>query len=444
MRAESANVSKSEKLLLSLSGLSSAPLCLFLFLFFALLSSAAVPLAARIAVPSASLLLAAVLLPLLYGSINASTSVSTGKYHIPLAVSALLFVSSAALCFTPLSSQIAATVLFCITFPVCILSALTFSFALAHIRSTLIQNSDKRFWFLSKMVQLAGAAAFGLFIFLSFHFGFFSLANCAYAAAALFLIGAVAAYFGSAAHMPRFIRLKLAAKTSARHKYKRMYAPFFVRQTAPFSVGYFLAAAALAAFAPSVFAQLEGAYAAAAIGAFVLSLVLTALLAEKIILNRKSFPIILAAALFTLAGTGLAVSAFALDGISAIASALVSCVLAGAGAGIFTAVKNYNIEDLAVNSDIKSGAAVHFYNFLFVCAFCAVSAMFFLSAEYLLYIAAALPVASVIAFAFAKKRQSELAMDTIDLFEEGEIIRDIEIDELVEAEQIGKKGEVEE
>jgi len=445
VKQSKANVSVRDRILVSLGGLVSAPLCAYAVLFsgvFYNVNDAAVWFAVVL-----SLAACVACWPFLYYLFRGSMSVAGGRYHIPLAVTTVAGALSTALVFScPAAPEALAGILFCIALPVSAVSMQVFLFLYGSIRSKIEGEDERRPRQFRAIAELAGVAALIVCIALSAHLikaeaDF--IAACGQLAAVLFLAAGFCVYFGSVSFLPRYIRLIPPLKRTAFQKFKGFYAPVFAKAHALSRVAhcFFYAAAFMVLLSALMFPPVG---VVLFLGAAALCYAAVAYFIEKLVSVRTVFRLSVAV------GASIPVCAF----LAALAAGLgnapffpyalfvLSGVILGCGGGIARAVQNYRMQEIELGTSASEGIVRIFFMLLSFVAFAAAALTVRLSAvfggaiqqatavfggfEFIVFPTVFVLSIGVCVTAVLQKRRGSIALGGISVWDTDQIMRDIE------------------
>ena len=227
---------------------------LFAVLFFPYVVKLGLPLYFLLPV---SLLAAAVplaVMPLLYELINGSPFVSLGRYHVPLALSAIGLAFFSALLFNispdwNFAGKVSA-LFFSLLFSVLFL--LINKYVRASMESRLCDPSDKLMRNISNIFFAVGIAGFILGFTLIYDGSLKSLSDFSFFSSIVVLVSGASAYFSTQSRMPAFIRVEPPRKRTLKTKYKRFFGLFSLGNNRRAYFAFYLTMAALLIFALSI------------------------------------------------------------------------------------------------------------------------------------------------------------------------------------------------
>ncbi len=237
--------------LYGIGGLSAITEVVFVLLFLPAFRIAGVNEIAVFVASAIGIALPAAIMPLVYAFINGSTLISTGRYHIPMAVSGLLSSLTFVLLLAVGKSHPVAQgfALFGLTFAFS-LSMQIFLYAYYSVGRRL--DSGGAALRMKSAFHSAAVALAALMILWLWDGTRDSIRAIVCFAALVAVISLLVAYMSTAVNMPAFIRLEPRHKRKVGASYTRFFAPLSNKKVRRFSVAtllgcaaFFLAAAAI-------------------------------------------------------------------------------------------------------------------------------------------------------------------------------------------------------
>ena len=405
------SVAKRDIFLISLSGLFSVVPVLFLLMFFArvilirhdliwIWPPTNYVLAASVIVVPISAIIAFLVMPLIYNAINNSSVVSTGRYHVPLAVLAfsvpllLMLVFLNEFGYFSDNSDVRNAILFGSVFPFMLIGYLTLLGVASSIKRRVFEGDNKKQSY-ALIVSIAGITVFLLSVFLLMRFNdrgevfnIYVLTYSAIAASILVLIGGVGLYAGSANYMPRFIRLEAPQKMTVKKRYSVFYKPFLKGGNWANTLGIFFGILAVMLFVFNglnyaqlflllhmvtphpPFSPLYYSYLLFSFIGFIVAFFISLIISQKIITGANSFYAKLLAMLLIANAAVLSfIRYFAAFGAVNLFMLIVCFVFMGFSAGIIFTLKDLSIDEVCMaNKNVTDGIARSFYNLIIVAA----------------------------------------------------------------------------
>lgn len=225
--------------------------CMLGILFFYYIKELAIPAYITATVFVLALVIPLVIFPFIYHIINSSMAIATGKYHLPLAICAIVCSFSTALLFsletvTPLGQQVT-TIFFTLLFT--ILSLLVFMSVYASMERRLITSKNSKFFIAKNIFSALGGIAFCICMYSIFDFSLESISKIGYVVSAVLLLCVFVVYMSTFMHMPKFIRVEAARIRNLKEKYKVFFGSFSDDKNLQSYIEHFLLSSGLAIFA---------------------------------------------------------------------------------------------------------------------------------------------------------------------------------------------------
>lgn len=217
-------VSTPKKVMFGFSGFSTVLKASFLLLFLPYISLLNLPPAAVITLSLVAIILPSFIMPFVYALINGSIMIATGRYHLPLAVCALLAAISNVVLFSLTNMPtVAACLLLFLSMFVLSLTLQILGYIYCSISTRMdtkgkCNAAQKTFSFIGAAVSIA------LFCFV-FNGTLSSITSVAYISSTIFIVAAFIVYMGTYTCMPFFIRVEPASSYTLKQNFFRFIKP---------------------------------------------------------------------------------------------------------------------------------------------------------------------------------------------------------------------------
>ena len=372
-------VSKLDTLFLSLRGLIVAIVVAFLMLLLPVFYDYPSLQTAAIIVVLVSAIVCVAVFPLVYFKINSTITVFAGRYHLPLAICLLVAPISFVAAFFSYNglSVTQRALVFGFLLPVCMISLLILFCTACAIARRLVEPAKlNRHNFYSFIAGTASTmVVIAVYITLERLRPQSALYSTIITAAILALLGGVFIYIASSSHIPRFIRLEAPTKRTTAQKYSEFFSPFFSgkKWTSTLSVFVLFIAVFVSIFNMPrgvEFFSIDSGYATFAFittGTFV---IISFLLADKLLTGQNRFYIkLISALLFLNAIVLLSIRHFTSFGIIDSAVFIIAFSLVGVALGTALALIKLNTQEALMQTvGLKQGITSGFFALLITLA----------------------------------------------------------------------------
>jgi len=378
-------VKKRDLFLLNLRGLlASLPIAFLLLAILSRQNNFVINNGQIIAIISSVIIIVA-FMPLIYNRINSTVIVFSGRYHLVLAICSIIAPVAFVGAFLAGNSDTAwlnAIICGFLLF-ISIIAALVLLSATNSIARRMTDVSDRNKH--DAFSFLATIAATAIILATYFAVDNFSDYNpimlTVYAASILMLLGGTAVYFGSANHMPRFIRLEPPTKRKLKEVYSQFYSPFFKRNKSASTISIFFLLVVVFVGAFNVFDavilfEISSEFFIFGMTAFFVSLFVGLFITDKFISSDNRFYVKLIAALFLLNVLAFStIRYFVPFGVLDNAIFIACFVLIGlSGGSAFAIIKLNKMEAIMQIEGLKEGIINTFYLLLiYISAFLAIA-----------------------------------------------------------------------